>query len=77
MQDFEKAFGDFIEYKIYDEVESALFFMIRTAFTAGWLASGGASPESQAPWMDSDDVSLESQKVLNFIKPLHTKQKKN
>ena len=41
MKDLEKAFGEFIDRREYDEAESALFFLVRTAFKAGWLASGG------------------------------------
>lgn len=33
--EFEKAFGDFIDRKEYDEAESALFSMIRISFLAG------------------------------------------
>ncbi len=45
--DFEKAFGDFLERKEYDEAESALFDMVRTAFLAGWNAAGGNPPQPQ------------------------------
>jgi len=38
---FEKAFSDFLERKEYEEAEEALFYSIRTAFKAGWLAAGG------------------------------------
>ena len=42
--DFEKAFGDFIDGREYDKAESALFAMMRLAFAAGWRAAGGAAP---------------------------------
>jgi hypothetical protein len=45
--DFEASFGDFIERREYDKAESALFSMIRIAFTAGWLAAGGNPPKPQ------------------------------
>ena len=47
MPDFEKAFGDFIDRREYDQAESALFTMVRTAFKAGWLAAGGNAPPAQ------------------------------
>lgn len=40
--DFEKAFGYFLERREYDDAEGALFSMVRTAFLAGWRA--GAQP---------------------------------
>ena len=45
--EFEKAFGDFIDRHEYDEAESALFSMVRIAFIAGWKAAGGEPPKSQ------------------------------
>ena len=47
MIDFEKAFGDFIDRREYDEAENALFSIVRIAFKAGWLAAGGNPPEPQ------------------------------
>ena len=47
MQDFERAFSDFIDRREYDQAESALFSMIRISFKAGWLAAGGKAPEAQ------------------------------
>ena len=44
---FEKAFGDFIERREYDDVGSAVFALTRSAFIAGWRAAGGAMPEPQ------------------------------
>ena len=45
--DFEKAFGDFIDRREYDEAENALFSMVRIAFLAGWKAAGGEAPPPQ------------------------------
>ena len=45
--DFEKAFGDFVERREYDQAENALFAMVRIAFKAGWLAAGGEPPQPQ------------------------------
>ena len=45
--DFEKAFGDFIDRREYDQAESALFSMVRIAFLAGWRAAGGDPPPPQ------------------------------
>lgn len=39
--EFEKAFSDFLDRHEYDEAESYLFSMVRTAFAAGWQAAGG------------------------------------
>ena len=38
--DFEKAFGDFLESEVYDRGEDALFTLTRAAFIAGWKAAG-------------------------------------
>ena len=45
--DFEQAFGDFMERREYDQAENALFAMVRIAFKAGWLAAGGEPPQPQ------------------------------
>ena len=45
--DFEKAFGDFIDRREYDEAENALFSIVRIAFLAGWKAAGGEAPPPQ------------------------------
>lgn len=42
--DFEKAFGDYIDRREYDEVQNVLFTIIRSAFEAGWKAAGGEPP---------------------------------
>ncbi|MCL2035117.1 MAG: hypothetical protein FWG94_10370 [Oscillospiraceae bacterium] len=49
MQDFEKAFSEFIDRKEYDSAENALFSMIRISFKAGWIAAGGKAPGAQRP----------------------------
>lgn len=45
--DFEKAFGDFLDRREYDQAENALFAMVRIAFLAGWKAAGGDPPQPQ------------------------------
>lgn len=45
--DFEKAFGDFLDRREYDQAENALFSMVRIAFLAGWKAAGGEAPPPQ------------------------------
>jgi hypothetical protein len=45
--DFEKAFGDFLDRREYDQAENALFAMVRIAFLAGWKAAGGNPPPPQ------------------------------
>ena len=46
-QDFEKAFGDFIDRHEYDEAQGALFSMIRISFKAGWLAAAERNSKAQ------------------------------
>ena len=46
-QEFEEAFGDFLDRHEYDEAENALFGMVRTSFLAGWLAAGGTPPQRE------------------------------
>lgn len=45
--DFEAAFGAFLDRHEYDDAESALFAIVRAAFTAGWLAAGGDAPQPE------------------------------
>lgn len=45
--DFEEAFSSFLERREYDEAESNLFSMVRTAFLAGWKSAGGEPPVPQ------------------------------
>ncbi len=45
--EFEKAFGDFLDRHEYDEAEAYLFSMVRLAFVAGWKAAGGQPPQSE------------------------------
>ena len=45
--DFEKAFGDFIDRREYDQAENALFAMVRISLLAGWKAAGGDPPQPQ------------------------------
>ena len=39
--DYEEAFGWFLEQEEYGEAEDALFSLLRAAFQAEWLAAGG------------------------------------
>ncbi len=39
--DFEEAFSDFLDRQEYDQAETALFDIVRTAFLSGWKAAGG------------------------------------
>jgi hypothetical protein len=41
---FEKAFSEFLDQDEYDEVQTALFSMVRSSFKAGWEAADGESP---------------------------------
>jgi len=40
-EDFETAFGAFLERSEYDAAEDILFAVARGAFLAGWEAAGG------------------------------------
>ena len=66
MKDFEKAFGDFIDRREYDQAENALFSMIRISFKAGWLAAGGKAPKPQKVFelvrMSKKTIPLETDK---------------
>lgn len=42
--DFEKAYGDYLESMAYEETENLLFSVLRNAFLAGWQAAGGSTP---------------------------------
>ena len=42
--EFEAAFEAFLERHEYDEAENYLFSMVRTAFSAGWVAAGSEPP---------------------------------
>jgi len=54
--DFEKAFGNFLERREYDEAEEVLFSVVRSAFLAGWEAAGGKPPEPQEIlWLVRDE----------------------
>ena len=44
---FEKAFGNFIDRREYDAASNAIFELTRSAFLAGWKAAGGTMPEAQ------------------------------
>lgn len=41
--EYEAAFGRFLEQAEYDKASDALFSLARAAFQAGWLAAGGAA----------------------------------
>ena len=57
--DFEQAFGDFVERREYDQAENALFAMVRIAFRAGWLAAGGepSQPQKIFQLIHKNDIS--------------------
>ncbi len=46
--DFESAFGNFLESREYDQAEEALYSMARRGFIAGWRAAGGHVMASQS-----------------------------
>ena len=45
--DFEEAFGNFLDRTEYDKAANALFAITRAAFQAGWLAACGQPPVPQ------------------------------
>lgn len=45
--EFEEAFGNFLERTEYDKAANALFSITRAAFEAGWLSANGKPPMPQ------------------------------
>ena len=43
---FEKAFGEYLDSAEYDTIANELFAATRNAFLAGWIAAGGSLPAS-------------------------------
>ncbi len=41
---FEEAFSHFLEDQSYEDVEDAVFTVVRAAYIAGWVAAGGEPP---------------------------------
>ncbi|MFR3992981.1 MAG: hypothetical protein ACLTY5_11025 [Angelakisella sp.] len=39
---FEKAFGEYLDSAEYDTIANELFAATRNAFLAGWIAAGGS-----------------------------------
>ena len=39
---FEKAFGEYLDSVEYDTIANELFAATRNAFLAGWIAAGGS-----------------------------------
>ena len=42
--DFEQALDDYLERREYDLAAETLYSLVRSAFTAGWMAAGGRAP---------------------------------
>ena len=45
--EFEAGFSSFLERHEYDEAQQSLFSIVRSAYTAGWLAAGGTPLQEQ------------------------------
>ena len=45
--ELEEAFSNFLDRHEYDEVEAALFSIVRLSFVAGWLAARGTPPQAE------------------------------
>lgn len=43
---FEKAFGEYLDSAEYDTIANELFAATRNAFLEGWIAAGGSLPTS-------------------------------
>lgn len=41
---FEKAFGEYLDSAEHDTIANELFAATRNAFLAGWIAAGGSLP---------------------------------
>ena len=46
-EDREQAFDDFLETRVWDAAQQALFDALRAAFLAGWMAAGGELPREE------------------------------
>ena len=57
--EFESAFGAFLDRHEYDDAENALFSIVRAAFAAGWLAAGGEPPQPERIFQLLDPLSKE------------------
>lgn len=66
---FEKAFGDFLDRREYDQAENALFAMVRVAFVAGWKAAGGESPPPQRIIEIRHKKDISTDAIVTDIKP--------
>lgn len=60
-QQFEQTFSDFLDRLEYDQAESAIFLLVRTAFSAGWRAARGEPLPAQ-----SADPFLETVSKFNW-----------
>lgn len=66
--EFEDAFANFIDRREYDEAESALFAIVRSAFLAGWLAAGGRRAKRAISKNNLEYLCLANSKLLNCKK---------
>lgn len=55
---FEEAFGNFLDTREYDRIEEAIFKFAREAFEAGWKAAGGGVMPDDANIVDILKKSL-------------------
>jgi len=67
--DFEKAFGDFLDRREYDQAENALFAMVRIAFLAGWKAAGGDPPKPQKIFQILHKEDIDPTAIETDLKP--------
>ncbi len=61
-QQFEQSFSDFLDRLEYDQAESAIFVLVRAAFSAGWCAACGEPLPVQ-----STDPFLEAVSKFNWL----------
>lgn len=73
--DFEQAFGDFLDRREYDQAENALFAMVRIAFLAGWRAAGGEAPQPQKIFQIIPPKNIDPE-PMNSIRRLQTEESK-
>lgn len=67
--DFEKAFGDFLDRREYDQAENALFAMVRISFLAGWKAAGGDPPKPQKIFQILHKEDIDPTAIETDLKP--------
>ena len=70
----EKAFGDFIDRREYDEASNAMLALTRSAFIAGWKAAGGTILKSQPVFTIIEGNKEHKKKYLDHSRAVSRKE---